>query len=583
MSLLQFFLNGKPGILSEKQTGAVLNTSSLVPTSILSLSIGLGTGSIAILDTNFSSAIAQITISTPQEFTIDRTISQVNLLFVNPNLGNDQTANGSKIAPFQTITQALRLAGPNTVIILAPGTYSQQTGEVFPLILKPGVAIQGNTANQGRGVNIVGGGNYLSRSFGRKNVAIVGANQSSLSGVTVTNTNRRGYGLWIESANTIVAENSFTGNTQDGIAVAGTATPIISKNYFRGNGANGITTSGYSRPEIRDNTLQRTGFGINIVENSAPLIVGNQIANNRSGIIVQANTIPILRNNLIQGNKEDGLVVIYYGTPDLGNRTEPGGNQFRNNRRYDINAETAKKVVYTFGNKFNKNRIIGNIDTSGKIVASVSRSGRNSLSPQKIPTNREIVFANPNLPKNFNTSGVTLYSPNNRTENSKLPQLVAANLQTSLPRNNDDSRSNQKQYTSELDDVQLAPEVVEPRVVKPRVVEPGVVEFVAPQLKRDIIARNTRTNKPVIVNNSRAVLVTRRYAVRPGTRYRVIVPVTNQVEEALVRSVVADAFPRVSQGYKFMQAGVFSSQENAVRMLQILNSEGLRAIVQPIN
>ena len=83
------------------------------------------------------------------------TISQINVLFVNPNIGNDKTGNGSESAPWKTITQALQVAQPNTVIMLSPGTYSAETGEVFPLMLKPGVSIQGDTGNKGRDITIL--------------------------------------------------------------------------------------------------------------------------------------------------------------------------------------------------------------------------------------------------------------------------------------------------------------------------------------------------------------------------------------------------------------------------------------------
>ena len=72
---------------------------------------------------------------------------------------------------------------------------------------------------------------------------------------------------------------------------------------------------------------------------------------------MQANAHPTLRNNLIQNSKEDGLVVLAQATPDLGSAAEPGGNQFRNNGRYDINASAAKQVIAASGNTLSNNRI----------------------------------------------------------------------------------------------------------------------------------------------------------------------------------------------------------------------------------
>jgi parallel beta-helix repeat protein len=524
------------------------------------VSVALGIGSITLLETNFSSAIAQITIRTEQKLNNERTISQVNLLFVNPSIGNGLSGNGSEIAPLKTITQALQLAQPNTVIMLAPGTYSPNTGEIFPLFLKPGVAIQGDVGNKGTGVKILGGGEYFSRSFGRQNVAIVGANQASLSGVTVTNTNGRGYGLWIESANTVVEENTFTGNTQDGISITGNATPTIRKNYFQGNGANGMTVSGNARAEIRENIFQRTGFGINIAQNAAPVIVGNQILDNRTGIVIQANTSPILRNNLIQGSQEDGLVIIAQATPDLGSSREPGGNEFRNNRRYDINAKAAKQVIYAAGNNLNKNRISPNVDTSGRTAPIVRNSPATSVPVQEIPTEPEIVFAAPNIPRTFNPSGVILSNDRNTRPNSQLPQLPVTNLQGSLASNNSQPRTREIQATPQFNYVQ---------------VEPGVIEFVAPQASLPT---------PTTVNNSRIVSAPTNFAAsRPGLRYRVIVPITSDTQQELVRSIAPDAFSRVFQGRRVIQVGVFSSQDSANQMLQTLTSMGFRGIVQPFN
>ncbi|AFZ59978.1 DUF1565 domain-containing protein [Anabaena cylindrica FACHB-243] len=508
--------------------------SPSVSHSILSVSFALGVVSIALLNTNFNSATAQITIRSEQKLQNERIISQANLLFVNPTIGNDQGGNGSENAPLKTITQALRTAQPDTIIMLSPGTYSLKTGEVFPITMKQGVAIQGDTRNQGRSVKIIGGGEYLSRSFGSKNVAIVSVNQAGLSGVTVTNTNIRGYGLWIESSNPLIQENTFTGNTQDGISIAGNATATISKNYFHSNGANGITVSGNARPEIRENFFQKTGFGINIAQNAAPIIVGNQIQDNRSGIIVQANSSPILRNNIIQGSKEDGLVVIAQATPDLGNAQEPGGNQFRNNGRSDINAKAAKQVVSAPGNNLVRNRLIGNVDFNARTAPIVRNPVPNSLSAQKIPTNSEIVFAAPTIPRSFNQSTVVLSHGKNNSQPSTLPT---------------------QPDTTQLNYVRI---------------EPGVIEFTAPQAS--LPSNSVKTLPPNLYTST-----------AKGVRYRVVVPVANDSQRQVVRSVVPDAFSKVWQGRKVMQVGIFDNQDNASEMIQIFSSKGLSAFMEPLN
>jgi parallel beta-helix repeat protein len=512
-------------IISQKSVNALHNSLSF---SILSLTVSLGVTSTTLLTTSFNSVYAQVPRGVEQLFQGEKTISQINQSFVNPSVGNDKTGNGSESAPWRTITQALEATQSNTVIILSPGTYSAKTGEVFPLMLKSGVAIQGDINNKGKNVTIIGGGEYLSRRFGGQNVAIVAANQASLSGVTVTNTNSRGYGLWIESSNIVVRENTFTNNTQDGISVSGDGTPSISKNYFIRNGANGITISGNARPEIRENIFQETGFGINIAQNAAPVIVSNQIQNNRSGIIVQANATPLLRNNFIQGNKEDGLVVIAQARPDLGMSYDPGRNVFRNNGRYDINAKAAKVLISAAGNNLVSNRISGKVDLQGITSSTVTA--------QKAPS----TFFAPTVPNYPNRATIapakirTLPNPN------QLPLLP--NNQTDLPQFN---------Y------VQL---------------DSGAIEFVAPQ---PATGGNMQDLAPISEPQGYT-------ASRQNVNYRVLVIVANQEQQNLVSSLASGAFPKIWQGRRVMQVGVFNSQESASEVMNIFNSKGLRAVLEVV-
>ncbi|MCP6762491.1 MAG: DUF1565 domain-containing protein [Fischerella sp. CENA71] len=387
---------------------------------------GIGVASLMLISCYFDTAIAQTSPPQKQIHHTERTISQVNVLFVNPSVGNDKQGTGDESSPLKTITQALRVANPNTVIMLARGTYSTKIGESFPLILKSGITIQGDGSSKGRDIIISGGGDYLSRSFGSKNVAVVSAKGAKLIGITVTNSNPRGYGLWIESNNLTVADNTFVGNTQDGITVTGNTAPIIRNNFFERNSANGITVTDTSGAEIRENVFQETGFGINIAQKAHPLVVGNRIINNRSGIIVQASSRPILRNNVIEGNQEDGLVILAQAQPDLGNTSEAGGNQFRNNGRYDINASASKQMITAYGNILASDRIAGDVNTSGTtdaIAQNLPSPPSTTNSTQKTPVNQEITFSAPSVSTNTITTTAT--------STPKLPPLPV--LQSSQP------------------------------------------------------------------------------------------------------------------------------------------------------
>jgi parallel beta-helix repeat protein len=519
-------------IVLTKSVNTLHNSLSL---AILSLTAGLGVTSAILLITSVSSVFAQVPTGVEQILPGEKTISQINQSFVNPSTGNDKTGNGSISTPWRTIGQALEASEANTLIILSPGTYSAQSGEVFPLMLKPGMAIQGDIGNKGKTVTISGGGEYLSRRFGGQNVAIVGANQASLSGVTVTNSHTRGYGLWIESSNMVVRENTFTNNTQDGIAVTGDGTPSISKNSFVRNGANGITISGNARPEIRENIFQETGFGINIAQNSSPVVVANQIQNNRSGIIVQANATPMFRNNLIQGNKEDGLVVIAQARPDLGISYDPGKNVFRNNGRYDINAKAAKLVIAAAGNNLVSNRISGKVDLQGITAPTARNSGSNPLSTAT-SVRTPITFSPPTLANSSHPRTVTPLGSRTIPNPDQLSPLPTN--QADLPQFN---------YTQ---------------------LDSGAIEFVAPQAAA---GENRQNSIPQSYT-----------ATRQNFSHRVLVIVTNQQQQNLVSSLSPGAFTKVWQGRRVMQVGVFTSQESASEVVNLFNSKGLRSVIEQI-
>ncbi|NJL09278.1 MAG: DUF1565 domain-containing protein [Calothrix sp. SM1_7_51] len=532
-------------------------------------------------------------------------MSQVNVLFVNPSVGDDTAGNGSERTPLKTITQALRVAQTNTVISLAKGTYSAQTGEQFPLILKPGVSIQGETRSKGRGVIIQGGGDYLSRSYGSQNIAIIATNQSGLTGVTVTNNNNRGYGVWIESVSPTITENIFAGSTQDGILITGESTAAVNKNFFIRNNANGITIAGNSRPNIGENIFQQTGFGINIAQNAAPTIVANQIQYNRSGIVVQANARPVLRNNLIQGNREDGLVVIAQAMPDLGNANEPGGNDFRNNGKNDINASASKQIISAFGNSIPSNRIAGQVDikgTSAVINATpisatpASTVRRNSINRVSTPvasvpnpeTNldremgreisqeigREITFSAPGVSDSTSRSSVPFAGSNNtpRPINQQLVPLQPASIAPLPPRNQ--QQTDQKNAfgfptPSSLDNkTQTMPSI-------------NYVQMSPPNQTNDF----NRT--PQIGNTSNPNL--RPPAIAMGitqsvSRFRVMVEVKSNRDLEFVRFIVPGAFTtNNNQSSGVVQAGVFSSRFNADELVKIFNTNGLRAMVEPLN
>jgi parallel beta-helix repeat protein len=284
-----------------------------------------------------------------------------NVLYVNPQLGRDTNAGTSEAAAYRTITYALQKAQTGTVIQLAAGTYSKDTGESFPLPAKSGVTLRGNSSNKGQGVLIIGGGTYLSRTFASQNVTVNAANNSIIEGVTITNPNASGTGLWIESTNAVVRNSTFKNSRRDGIFVTGNASPKIENNVFIENEANGISIAREAGGEVRGNIFQNTGFGLAIGGTSSVLVIGNTISQNVDGMVISNSATPVLRENAIEGNERDGIVVISSARPDLGTVSSEGQNRIRNNGRHALYS-VSSELIQAVGNDIDRDRIIGSIN-----------------------------------------------------------------------------------------------------------------------------------------------------------------------------------------------------------------------------
>ena len=107
-----------------------------------------------------------------------------NSAYVNPNIAQECIEDGcgtSADNPFKTITWALEMIMPSetnqTTIYLANGTYSQETGETFPIILSSYVNLQGENDEL-----------TILDAMGISNVIIIdNCIQNTISNLTITN------------------------------------------------------------------------------------------------------------------------------------------------------------------------------------------------------------------------------------------------------------------------------------------------------------------------------------------------------------------------------------------------------------
>lgn len=595
---------------------------------------GVGAASITLLHLSESSTEALPLQEPPPQQMNQVTVAEANtpqgnVLFVNPSVKDAISGTGSEASPFKTIAQALSVAQPNTVIILSTGTYSTESGETFPLQLKPGVSIQGDARTRGSNIVIQGGGTFLSPTFARQNVAILGADRASITGVTITNSNPRGYGLWIESSSPTVSDNTFTGNTHDGISLTGNSSPNIRSNYFYQNGANGITIYGTSQPEIRENVFEKTGFGINIAQKAAPKLIGNRIIQNRAGIIAQANSRPVLRGNTIEGNKEDGVVAIASSQPDLGTKTEPGGNVFSQNGGYDINSSASSQVIPAFGNTIAVARTSGKIDLTGvtPVVppATQPQIARNILGTRtnqpQLAQNPQTPVANNNPPKespailplqparlpefsgeaDATTTPITIPVPPPASIAQLPPQQNSPQQQVTVVDTTPTNPSSNIQVatlpTPSADLVIPVPPPASPTVVPsaPSVTGQGLPVLQSAKIVESELLPVPGKNIPIGDSRNLPKVPVTQIAPSPGSpplpptpasaqglRYRVVVEAESESKQELVRSLIPGAFRTFSNGKVFMQAGAFSDRTRADEVLQMLNTKGLKASIQEL-
>jgi parallel beta-helix repeat protein len=535
----------------------------------------------------------------PRSLHVAQMSQAANTLWVNPQTGNDAGAGDRQNAPFKTITQALQTARPGTIIQLAPGTYSAQSGEQFPIKLKPDITLRGEPNSQGKTILIQGGGFFLSPTAARQNVAVLGANRAIVSGVTITNANPRGYGLWVESSNPTISDSTFTGSTHDGISVSGKATGLIQNNVFTKNGASGISVFSTAQPTIQSNIFENTGFGVNVGAKATPQILKNQIRKNKDGVVVQANGRPRLRDNVIEGNDRDGLVVIGLAAPDLGSSSDPGKNSFRNNSRFDINNSTKSAIALAYGNQVASSRIQGEVNLAGTFrpaapvaAATPARMGaiaRPNPKPLSLPNNPQplpVTVANRSTssPRSRvavpSTPGVTSGSIS-MGGSTGLPVVTSANslpapkLATAAPLT-----------TAEASETASAPDAANtlPPLPGLPVLEAGKLpNGLVPVPKETIPMGNSGEFTVASVPPPPSVSPVEGTSTAIGLRYRVMVVAPNPDEQAKVKSLVPGAFRTSANGRTLMQAGAFGDRAKADEMAEFLSGNGFKAQVERYN
>jgi parallel beta-helix repeat protein len=530
-------------------------------------------------------AIASPVVAQSQTLTSSSAIAQ-NIIYVNPQTGSDRPEQGSTVAPFKTVTYAMSRAQTGQIIQLAYGTYSSATGEQFPMRLRPNVTLRGNEATKGKGIIILGGGTLRTGSGFPQNVAIALGDGSELRGVTVTNPNPRGYGLWIENVSPAIANNTFIDNQQDGGLITGKSTAIISANQFFRNGTSGLAIEGEASPDIRGNLFQQTTFGMSIRQDAAPQITENTFTQNQNGLLIQSNAKPILRGNAIVNNRAYGVTISDTAKPDLGKPNDDGNNTFQGNGTFDLQ-NVSRNAVAVIGNQLDSKRVKGNLQLSG--VRLPSNLFVNNPSANATTTNAVAVSkASPRItPKSDRFANIN-QQLEQQIANSQ-PMNLSPNLDTppALVRTNSSSQSNS-----------FIPNNQANQANNPFWYEPvtSVIVRITPKSFSSPIPANSEisTSLPPVrssppsgepVNQPIQIAPLANTSFRPQTppRYRVVVPVSSPNAVAQVRQIVPNSFASRLNGYLVVQIGAYSDRRIAEVQVSRLAQQGLSARIESIN
>ena len=467
-----------------------------------------------------------------------------NIIYVDPQQGDDSQV-GKKLSPLKTITQALKIADAGTTIKLASGTYSEETGETFPLIIQDGISLKGDPRGQGYRTIIQGSGYFVSPTGAGQNVAIAAVKDAGgITGIRVSNNHSRGHGLWIESASPEIVGNSFTGNGNTGVSVNGDSSPSIENNYFFNNSGNGLVIHGTSQPQVVDNTFERTGFGVSILQDAAASLSGNIFDGNRIGIILEGSAEGVLRGNEIINSNESGLTAIAESRVDLGTDDEPGNNIFRSNNKLDIQNATAEEIPAvgtevrgdTLGDiNFDRGTFVATRDNSLEDLPPLPSQ---PLEPRTLPK------LEPPAPATTKLAPLPPVNPIEEEATSSLPSPP--------PVTESDTGNKELIFRPSGATAEVSADV-----------EP--VPFL-PQINNS--ALNSGSSQ---ISSLSDVLGSRASQVK----YKVLVEAVGENEEDEVRSLYPEAFKTVFQGESWLQVGAFSNWTKAKQAERTLVNLGL--------
>ena len=295
-------------------------------------------------------------------------------VYVDPNQAQECTDDGCgyENTPFKTITFALQMIMPSednqVTLHLANGTYSPETGEVFPIIILSNVNLVGEDEettildamqtsrvitmtdcdnNDISGITIMGG---LAEESEANHTDYGGGMYLNFSNVVLTDviiTNNmaenHGGGIFLKSSSPTLTNVMITNNTASyggGMYLYSNSNPTLNNvsiiENIANNGNGGGMYLNFSNPtltgvSIIENVAESTGGGMYLEISSSPILMnvevrGNTAEDNGGGIHVIDSNLTLIDVSIIENTADSGGGMYLYGSNSTLTNVEVRGN-----------------------------------------------------------------------------------------------------------------------------------------------------------------------------------------------------------------------------------------------------------------
>jgi parallel beta-helix repeat protein len=207
-----------------------------------------------------------------------------SILFVNSSSGID-TNQGLKVKPFKTITKALDKVVAGQTVLVQNGTYGASSGESFPLRVKSGVTLEGETF---RGIAIIGNGVCLSL----KNVSDIRVSKLGF---------QCDLGIFLQDSANILLEQVVIASSNIGVVVKNSVVVLDTVETYDND--EGLSVEGTSSVTFKNSKAFRNRTGISLL-GSAQLTLANSSASENLdvGIAVYETSKLEINNSHIDSN-----------------------------------------------------------------------------------------------------------------------------------------------------------------------------------------------------------------------------------------------------------------------------------------